>query len=640
MTAEIMASRPKPSGDGRDRRGRQKERAQGIHRDLNRLRIAGQIPLALVLVAAFAVRLACLLALRSDLSIRVPLLDARYYMNLATTLAHGGGWPAGPHFMSPIYPLLLSGLFRVCPPTVESVQWGQMVLGIVTTLFVYLAARRFGEPAAVSAGLMYALCGPAIIYENQVLVESLVAFSLAGSLWLLGRQGSIGFAAAGLAGILIGIAGAGRPTYLLLVAPALVLLADSERGALWKRRSVWAVVVGFLVVVAPPSIRNWRETGRPSLVTVSGGLNLYIGNNPRATGVYSSAPGVYLENDLTGSRSASRMAGRILDAEGASRFYANRAWSFLRDHPAAAARLWLRKAGFLFGPAEVPQIESAAQLRRDHPILRILAPVGFVLLLPLGLLGIARNRSPRRVWGLAVAILLAGALTHVVFFSTGRYRAALLPVLSLLAGSGLSLLPAIARGGRRSLFRLWPLALGIVLLLVAPGIDRRKTEAWEYHQAGLRFDLMDAPRSAEQMYVRSVAADSSMGEAWHNLAADRAKQGRLAEAIADYERALRHLGENPVTLYNLGVLYGRLGMDEKALSYLDRAVAADPADPGVRVDRGVALYRLGRKDEAFSEWRRVAATSPADPSLGRTLGMLVAGGVELPPDLVGFARSR
>ncbi len=607
--------------------------------------ISGQNPPEIVLqgailLAALSARLICLLALRSDLTIRVPLLDARYYLELATGLARGAGWPAGPHFMSPIYPFLLSGLFRIAPPSVETVQYAQMIFGVLTTWLVYLSARRFNRTAGIAAGSFYALCGPAIVYENQVLVESLLALSLATLPWIIERKERIGAAAAGLSGACAGIAGASRPTYLILLAPVLVIAAGAGPRPLWKNLRLGAAVAGFLLVILPPSLHNWSETGRPGFVTVSGGLNLYIGNNPRATGVYSSAPGVYIEKDITGARSASQMTGQTLDAEQASRFYAGRAWSFLAGHPLLGARLWLRKAGFMLGPEEVPQIESAGQLRREHLSLRLFAPVGFALLLPFALLGGVRGRSSRRTRAVIFCILAAGAMTHLIFFSTGRYRAALLPAIATLAGVGFSILIEAARELPRSLPRLWPIAAGILILLIAPHTDPTKTSAWEYQQAGLRFDLMDAPRSAEQMYAKAVEADSGLGEAWHNLAASRAKQGRLAEAIADYERALRHLGENPVTLYNIGVLYGRLGMDDRALSYLTRGEAADPADFDLRVDRGVALYRMGRVEEAFAEWRRVASAAPATQSLGRTLGMLASAGVVLPPDLAGLARVR
>ncbi len=591
-----------------------------------------------VLLVALAVRIACLLALRGDAAIRVPLLDAQHYLKTAAVLAGGEGWPKGPHFMAPIYPFLLSGIFRFAPAAVETVQWAQLVLGVMTCAFVFLAANRISRGAGLAAGLLYALCAPAIVYENQVLMEALIAFCLAALVWLAGEEkAALGPVRSGLGGLAIGLATAGRPTYLFLLPLLGLLILRSAPDAASRNRSLAALLCAFGLVVLPPSIHNWRETGRPSFVTVSGGLNLYIGNNPSATGIYSQPAGLFLEKDPTGARSASQMAGRTLGPDEASRYFAGRAWSFLHEHPGAAAKLWIRKAGYLLGPDEVPQIESIDELERAHGSLRFMTSIGFAILLPLAFLGAIGGRRRSRTWQACLGVIGAGAVAHLVFFSTGRYRAALLPAFSVLAGSGIAILPGAFRKRTTSPTSLWPIVLGAAILVIAPRYDRKMAMAWEYHQAGIRFDELETPRAAEEMYRRALGIDPALGESWHNLGASLAKQGRTAEAIEDYERALRTLGENPVTLYNLASLYGRLGMDEKALSYLDRSVAVDPADPAVRVDRGVALYRLGRREEALSEWRRVAGSAPGEPSLGRTLGQLARAGVPLPADLARLA---
>jgi len=595
--------------------------------------------LAGILAVALIARIVSFQALKQDLSLRVPLLDSLHYLQTAAALARGEGWPAGPHFMAPIYPFLLSGLFRFAPPQAATVQIVQMLMGLGTTALIHASARRFDPRAGIPAALLYALCGPAIVYENQILMEALLAFCLAGAIWSAGAEDGGGRLLRGAAsGLLTGIAAAGRPTYALLLP--LILLAHRARGSNaegrrgWRWTGIAGAILGFAIVVLPPSVRNWKETGAPSFVTVSGGINLYIGNNPSARGVYSMPPGLFLEADPTGARSASLMAGRNMDPRGASRFFAERALAFLSENPGRALWLLGRKAAYLLGPDEVPQIECFDDLRKAHDPLRIAGLVTFPALLPLALLGAWRNRRPRQVWLLCAGALAAGAAAHIVFFSTGRYRAAILPVFAILAGAGAIQAIDLIRRGRGALLALWPILLGVAILLAAPRYDRRSARAWSDHQAGLRLDKLGAPRAAEHMYLSAIAADSTLGEAWHNLGASRVKQGRLAEAAKDYEAALRRLGENPVTLYNLGTLYGQLGMDERALGYLDRSLAADPAWHAARVDRGVALYRLGRREEAIAEWRRVAKESPAEQALARTLERLAQAGAALPPDLL------
>jgi tetratricopeptide (TPR) repeat protein len=392
-------------------------------------------------------------------------------------------------------------------------------------------------------------------------------------------------------------------------------------------------------MVAPPSLHNLRTAGQLSFVTVSGGLNLYIGNNPAARGVYSEPPGLFLEKDITGASSASRMAGRTLDPEEASRYFAAQAWRYVRDQPGDALALWIRKAGYLVSPAEVPQIESVEELRAAYLPLRWLTPFGFAVLFPLALLGSFRWIGRRRTVQIAVAVVAAGALVHLIFFSTGRYRAAMLPALAVLAGGGIAELLDCFRRRRGFLQAGWPLALGLGLMLLSPRVDRGATRAWALHQAGVRYDQLGAARAAEESYRQALALDPTSGESWHNLAVLEAKAGRIAEAIEANEQALRHLGEHPLTLYNLGILYGRMGMDEKAITYLDRSLARDPRDTAVRVDHGVALYRLGRHEEAFQEWQAVAAENPRDPSLKRTLNRILSLGATLPEDLLRIGRT-
>ncbi|MDM7913966.1 MAG: hypothetical protein QUU85_01685, partial [Candidatus Eisenbacteria bacterium] len=379
----------------------------------------------------------------------------------------------------------------------------------------------------------------------------------------------------------------------LLILPLLAVAWRAKAGA--RIRLLAAALAAFLLVVVPPSVHNTRATGRLSFITVSGGLNLWIGNHPGASGGYSEPGGLFLEKDPTGARSASSMAGRRLDAGEASSFFARKALDFLIHRPGEAARLVARKAGYLFSPAEVPQIESMDRLASEHPLLAVLRWIGFPFFLPLALLGIARRRRDRTI-RFAASVLLAGAVAHLVFFSTGRYRAAMLPALAVAAGAGVVELLSMIRerqAGRLLLpRRLWPVALGLLLLLLAPRYDRRTAAAWAFHQDGIRYQKLGASRSAAEMFHQALALDPSLGEAWHNLGVIEASEGAVAEAIRDYERALAEIGENPVTLYNLASLYGRIGSDEKALAYLDRSLRADPSAPEVRVDRGIALYRL------------------------------------------------
>jgi tetratricopeptide (TPR) repeat protein len=596
------------------------------------------IPLLAVLVIAAIARIGVLLAMRDDLIVRIPVSDAAYYYSTAQALAEGEGWHHPIHFFGPVYPWLLSGLFRLAPQNTETVQWAQLLLGLGTTALVFLLARRLDPRAGLPAGLLYAMTGTVLFFENQILMESLLAFLLCCFIFFGGHAHRAPILSMGAAGLSLGLATAGRPIYLLLL-PVLVLIQRRESHySTWRQTGFWLAIVFFALVVIPPSLRNSLATGRLSFVTVSGGLNLYIGNNPTATGRWTLPHDVrFLEQDPTGVAAASRIAGRNLDRGEASRLFASRALDFMRAQPIEAAALVLRKAGYLISPDENPQIVSFDDARERYTILRLLGLVGFPLLLPLALVGATRRGGSRETWFLALAVLGTGALVHLIFFSTSRYRFPLLPALTVFAGAGvIRIIDLLRRRGERPLILL-PLVAAVGLLIIAPRYDRAESQVWSAYQAGIRLLEIGSTRAAGEMFRAALEVNPRHGESWHNLAVCTSREGRPAEAIDLYRTALSHLGESPMTLYNLGVLHGRMGMDETALSYMDRSLRVDPTLHLVRVDRGVALYRLGRVEEAFAEWRRVAREEPGNANLHQTLARLQTTGVELPRDLLQIA---
>lgn len=75
-------------------------------------------------------------------------------------------------------------------------------------------------------------------------------------------------------------------------------------------------------------------------------------------------------------------------------------------------------------------------------------------------------------------------------------------------------------------------------------------------------------------------------------------QGRISEAVAEYERGLGLAQEEPNLLNSLGVSYGHLGQMDKAMAYFERALTAAPDDFMAHYNLGYALMGQGRLSEA------------------------------------------
>ncbi|MCB2190710.1 MAG: diguanylate cyclase [Deltaproteobacteria bacterium] len=83
-----------------------------------------------------------------------------------------------------------------------------------------------------------------------------------------------------------------------------------------------------------------------------------------------------------------------------------------------------------------------------------------------------------------------------------------------------------------------------------------------------------------------------------NISGDAAYgQGRLAEAVAEYEKALLLQAEESNVLNSLGVCHGRLGQMDEAAECFRRAREVTPEDYMTHYNLGLALLRSGERQE-------------------------------------------
>ena len=61
-----------------------------------------------------------------------------------------------------------------------------------------------------------------------------------------------------------------------------------------------------------------------------------------------------------------------------------------------------------------------------------------------------------------------------------------------------------------------------------------------------------------------------------NQAVDQYKNGRMVEAEVLFLNLLQQAPQNPLVLYNLGIISLHLGKDEAGIDFLGKAAAADP----------------------------------------------------------------
>jgi hypothetical protein len=193
-------------------------------------------------------------------------------------------------YTSPGYPVLLALLHRA-PRVLSSVdqeaRWLQCLLGTLTAGLYFLFARRAFQHLLVAtvAGLLCAVYPFWIINTAEVSDGVLATFLLAACLFLGARGGQSG---GPLTSLVYGLLLAGLA---LVRAP---LLPFAFAAVLWfllrcrRLKGGWLAgtlaFLGFLIGLAPWTVRNFQVLGDVVPIVDSAHLHLWMGNNPLATG--------------------------------------------------------------------------------------------------------------------------------------------------------------------------------------------------------------------------------------------------------------------------------------------------------------------------------------------------------------------
>jgi 4-amino-4-deoxy-L-arabinose transferase-like glycosyltransferase len=397
--------------------------------------------------------------------------DSYGYFSLARAIAHGEPYqlPGGEQvFRAPGYPLLLAPVLRFFDGTaaIWMARVESCLFGMLTVLAVaWWAGLLFGSRAAWIAGLITALYPEAIAISVPVLSEApfclLVAMNIA--IWTLAWKrvgwhvpelakgmGSLPprpsqaqgratlaislvppYAYALLAGALAAAATLVRPSWMLFLPFAIVcgLIAGPRRR---QATFALAMIAGFVAVMLPWWVRNYRVTGHFVPTTLQVGASLYDGWNPEAGGGSDMRFVPEFEEALRQSDQANPayVASDSFEYRLDRRFRAA-AWNWARSNP----RRVLQLAGVKF--LRIWNVWPNEPAFSAWPV-RLAVFVTYVPLMVLAFLGAWRAR---RIGWLGVLCWLPAVyftLLHTVFVSSIRYRQPALMGLFVLAAGYLA----------------------------------------------------------------------------------------------------------------------------------------------------------------------------------------------------------
>jgi hypothetical protein len=377
-----------------------------------------------ILTLALALRVGWVLRQPADDAAIDRLPDQREYLELGRNLlrAHHLDF-VDPRFgdsvlayRTPGYPIFVA----LCRGDVRITRIAQALVDAGTVLAAYLLARRWLSRSRARFVAVVIAVNPFLIYFcGLVLSETLFTALLAWGMTLVVRRGLAWWGGA----ILLVLCVMVRPSAIALPVILSVIAAFVNRDTRQPYDWRWLPPVGTLVailtiaILLPWAWRNQRVLGSWVWTTTNGGVTLYDGFNPNATGASNQAF----------VRTMPQL--RSMDEVGRDHYLAQLAWEFIRQHPARVAQLAVIKIARTWSP--VP-------LSSEYGSDRKLVIVSLAYMLPLYvlvLLGVTLGTIPRsaKVFLLAPAVYFT--IAHAMSVGSLRYRVPADVPMAVVAGA-------------------------------------------------------------------------------------------------------------------------------------------------------------------------------------------------------------
>jgi tetratricopeptide (TPR) repeat protein len=117
-------------------------------------------------------------------------------------------------------------------------------------------------------------------------------------------------------------------------------------------------------------------------------------------------------------------------------------------------------------------------------------------------------------------------------------------------------------------------------------------------------------RSREALALLEPLREGATADTWNAIGIVLSTAGRVPEALAAFEGALRVDPKNAIAYQNIGLTHVQHGHSQEAVAAFEKAFAVNDRLPRAWNGLGVAQEQLGRHREALDSWQRAVALDP------------------------------
>lgn len=371
----------------------------------------------------------CLRAVAIAAFNHMPESDELSYQSMAVNLLAGNGILENGNraFYNAGYPMLiLAPVYYVFGESLLAARIVNILLGVISIVLCYLVAKEAGagKIGRLLSAAIWALYLPTGIYGVYLAKENLMVPLILGVMWCALRlisNPSIKIAI--VCGLLFGFLAVIGNAALSLGGVVALSIIISSTSAKQRLIALGGVITVALLVASPWMLRNLYVIGAP-VINTNGGFNLYLGNNPAATGFFVS-----IADTPRGStwHELRRTVGEL----GATEALRKEAIAWIKENPNEFISLALKKGTYFWMP---PFHEGkGGNASSAESVVRLVWALQFVIIIVAAAAGLflsrLRNRQNLILW----LSIFSYTAVHMLFYVIFRYREPIMPVVVILA---------------------------------------------------------------------------------------------------------------------------------------------------------------------------------------------------------------
>ena len=558
-----------------------------------------------------------------------PIIDSLSYDHAAREAIEGQGITENFFWQQFFYPALLMMVYSFTNSSILCVKLIQIFLGSITCVIIYrLGEKIFGKTAGIASGCIAAFYGPLIFFDGELLAACWATFAAALLILLLIKISEKNSAKLCLVlGLCAGLGVIIRPNFIPFLFLSVIWLI-----VIWIKQQIHfdkillcliTITAGFLIIVMPVAAKNYQVTNRFSFLPGTGGVNIYIGNNPDFEATSIRPGDKWIEIMDIPKQHGVKTKNR------ARQFFYDKTFEYIRTQPINFAKGILHKTTEFLSSREMPGNIDVYLFQEWSNIHRLLTwkiggfGVPFGILLPLALSGVffCWRKIPIPIILFVIFYPATIILTHV----EARYRMPVVVPMCVLAGAGIVNIKKMIQIGNRRYILIVAAAIviiGCLCSIAGPFYSEKHLdyEAELYFSLGDSFNKRGQPKKAIEAYSKALVLNPEYAEVHYNIGLLLADEGKLDQAINHYNKALKINYKNANVHADLGLAFYKQAKYNEAIAHYLEALKIGGEKTHTHNHLANALFKSGKVDEAIKHYKRALELKPDDASSHSDLG--------------------